>query len=633
MQNYCVVDFETRSKTPINKGLGRYFSDPSFEVLCGAFKFKGKKSVCYSKTQTEKMCAMLLNFMKRHPIISYNSAFEAGVISRVLDMPVREIFPYLLPLELVVKYLGGPDRLFETPDFFDIDCQKDPVGKYLINVLCIPFSDKTPDKQKWANNVNEDGFVESPYLFKQMMRYCQKDVVLSSAIWDKVSKYVPEMRSKGLFEDNILNFERNLRGIRYNKKRVLALKNITADIKKSLHIRAKQITRDHRFNINSAPQVLDYLQKYRKRPRSTQEHVLRPLAYNSESKDFKELIYLRLNRSPGIFNVLDKVLENCDKDGVVYNSFRLWGAGQSGRFTSYGSNPLTWPRTQGDLRENIERLKEPEKRNKDLAESFKSAKGMMRSCIIPHKNCVFYGGDFSQIEFKLLMLASGELKTLKRTFEGYDAYKDIASKVYCKDAKYVTDEERYVAKRVTLALGYGVGPLKAKEILWSDGIFVDIHIVRRIFNAYMDLFPKVSQFGYELERKFNGKYLTVPFSGRKIHLFNCSRMVGKYGLLWTYKSRVGSNVYLPRHKMVSWTIQSLACDLFRFTLRNLYLKLGLVTDIPFHDEVVCSVPLSEGKPTIGFKEFERVLSTSPDFLKKHLPYIPVNTWKGGYYGK
>ena len=463
------------------------------------------------------------------------------------------------------------------------------------------------------------------------MKYCKQDVVVTTEIFKKVEKYIPEMKNLKAFDDNQLNFLRNNQGIRFNLKRVKQLSNIVEKLKVKYKERAKMLVGDSNFNLNSDVQIKKVLKDFKLE--NTQAQSLKPL-YPKLKPNIQKLILLRLNRPSGVSSVLNKTLSNSDKDGVVRNSIRFWGAGQTSRFTSYGVNPLTWPRLSGDSQKDIDFIKDKNKfYGKELHRSFSAVKNVMRRSIIPHKNCVFYGGDFSQIEFRLLMLCCGDLKRLKMLYNGWDCYKFLASKVYDIAIEKVTTQQRYIAKRVTLAKGYGMGVLKAQNILWAEGVFVSEDVVRSVFKAYDSSFPQVIKFSINLENNFNGKYLKIPYSGRRIHLFNCKRMVGEYGPYWTFKNKKGHNEALPKHRMTGWVIQSLACDIFKNVLRNLYCELGLVTDIPFHDEVVCSVPLERGKPSISFKDFKRVLGTSPAFIKKHLPYIQTETWKGGFYAK
>ena len=624
-------DFETRSSTPIEKGLTNYFNDPDFKVLCGAYKFDGKPAHSFFGEKAYDFCRNLYDFSERYPFVAFNSAMEAHVFAKVLNLPVEDVFKRFYPLELVCKYLGGPDKLEKCLSFFKVKEKKDPFGKKLIEILSVPYSDKTPHKEELKPYVNEKGFVDHPRLFKRFKEYCEQDVVASEKLLQKIVKYGFELKPLEAFNDNYLNFLRNRKGVRFDMKRVKSLNDITLNLEKAFKQQAKTILGDPKFNLNSSHQIKKILAKHRLN--NTRSESLKPVLEIEKSETLRDIIRMRLNRPTGATSVLKRVLQCADKDGIVTNSFRFWGAGQTGRFTSYGANPLVWPRSS-DIEKNAALLRDKENLyGKNLSSAYNAVKAVMRTCIIPHKGCVFYGGDFSQIEFRLLMLVVGDVEKLKKLYRGWDAYVFIASKVFHKSEDSVTTEERYIAKRVTLALGYGMGPQKAKDILWGEGVFVTEEIVRAVFKVYRQNFPLVTSFSYKLERSFNGSYLTVPITKRKIRLFECQQFYGKYGPYWTYKSALGVLNPLPKHKMVGWLIQSLACDIFKAVIRNLYVQLGLDVVIPFHDEVVCSIPVKRGKPVISMKDFKKVLGQSPDFIKNYLPYIQTETWKGGYYAK
>ena len=67
------------------------------------------------------------------------------------------------------------------------------------------------------------------------------------------------------------------------------------------------------------------------------------------------------------------------------------------------------------------------------------------------------GGDFSQIEPKIMALYSQDPELLKIFRTGQDLYISLMSKVLRKPSKNVTDDQRKIGKVLILGMLYGMG--------------------------------------------------------------------------------------------------------------------------------------------------------------------------------
>jgi uracil-DNA glycosylase family 4 len=82
----------------------------------------------------------------------------------------------------------------------------------------------------------------------------------------------------------------------------------------------------------------------------------------------------------------------------------------------------------------------------------------LRDLWIPdNEECVILAGDWSQIEWRLAMVMSGDETGLQLLSSGVDNHRAVAAEVLRKPISEVTDSERYSAKFIVYGLGYGRG--------------------------------------------------------------------------------------------------------------------------------------------------------------------------------
>lgn len=252
-------------------------------------------------------------------------------------------------------------------------------------------------------------------------------------------------------------------------------------------------------------------------------------------------------------------------------------------------------------------------------DTYEELKSLTRQCIIAENT--FFGGDFSQIDFRLLMLCSGENEALKRIFEGHDYYRELATKLYNKSD--ITQNQRYIAKRATLAFGYGLGLKTFIYEMAGEGIDISEDIAERLKSIYHRTFPKVRLFWRKQEKQFIAeKQIILPFSGRTLFFPFVKKTAGEFLI----KSKFGGWEKTWGGHLVALTIQSLTSDVFNWKIRHLSQNKFFCV-IPFHDEVVCDV-----KDEKRFDEFKKLMKIQPPWLPKNFP-LEGDFWKAKRYMK
>lgn len=605
--NYCVIDFETRCKLPIGKGAYEYTKDPSLEVLCLCVKFRGSEPmVIYDKDKIKSMCKKVVNFSSKSRVIAHNSIFDFYVLRKVTNCSFA-VFKNLVDSQLLSGYAGGPQGLDMCPTYFDLRSSKAPLGKTLIKILSIPYNEDTPKhflKIKTSKYVAPNGFVEHPRILKHMGEYCKMDVILTEELYLKLERYTNKILSDKIVKDVLLNTQRNQRGIKVDREALKLIDSEFKKVRKWFSEKAKEITGLKNFNIYSSTQVLKYFRDNGKSIGETGELYLTRL-YPNLKGSLKKLALLSITAPKNQGKKSENILSSLHGDRLKDN-YKYFGAGRTGRYVTYCANILNVPR--GDIDNFDERLKALEKGN--FFETYKLESGKALSSMIRHTfvpaNGIFYGVDFKQIDFRLLLLATGEYKILKEFYGGLDMYIWFAQKAYGR--KKITDKERSVVKAVVLGFGYGNGVDAIYANLMLQGLPVNKSTIMQMKRTYHMMFRGVKPFWAKLEAEYNRtKCITVPFFKKRINLeYSRDRLWGA--------------------KLTGICIQSMTQLLFNWSIRNLHKKMKINPCIVFHDEIVIDTE------NVNEERFRKIVRQAPKCLpKEHFPYIHCEFWKGHRY--
>ena len=124
---------------------------------------------------------------------------------------------------------------------------------------------------------------------------------------------------------------------------------------------------------------------------------------------------------------------------------------------------------------------------------------------------VLLSADWSQIEWRLAMVMSGDPVGLELLARGVDNHRAIAAEVLSKRMEEVSDEERYAAKFIVYGLGYGRG---AASI--SEGHNLPIDFVKTFIGRFFNRFRVFTEWR---ERNVNfvkqNHFLANPFMRRR----------------------------------------------------------------------------------------------------------------------
>ena len=123
--------------------------------------------------------------------------------------------------------------------------------------------------------------------------------------------------------------------------------------------------------------------------------------------------------------------------------------------------------------------------------------------------------DYSQQEVRVIAALSGEEMLLQAYKEGKDIHRFMASRIFGKDEKDVTDPERKYSKGMTFGLLYGEG----EEQVALDFFGGDIAKAKKLFKDFFSAFPKISTFVKSQHEKISqGERFVRSILGERIYL-------------------------------------------------------------------------------------------------------------------
>lgn len=210
------------------------------------------------------------------------------------------------------------------------------------------------------------------------------------------------------------------------------------------------------------------------------------------------IIGIRQNR-----DFIERYLEaRVDADGRMRCSFDITGT-RTGRLSSrasiYGS---------GTNLQNIP--------------ARKPAGEAIRRMFIADEGKIFVYRDYSQAEARIVAYLSGA-RGLIELFEDptRDIHRENAARIFGKPIGDVTEEERYLAKRVVHASNYGMEADRLVQVVNEDaaetGIRIDRRIASDLITKYFMLYPEIREvFWKEVENELRySRTLVSPFGMRR----------------------------------------------------------------------------------------------------------------------
>ena len=438
-------------------------------------------------------------------------------------------------------------------------------------------------------------YTDQPY-YKDMIKtdyykYNALDCMITYECALRIKEELIEFRTWGFYRNVTHPMLNILLGMEVGGVRINAEKKELAALAVSDEVRVLQEKWDkglgYHMNVDSPKQVCDFLyteiglppQINRKTGRVTSDvKALNRLAIKFPSVVFDFIQILRRRRK-----LLSTYLTaDVDADGRMRCSYVLYGT-ESGRLASKMSRFGT-----GMQMQNV-------------------PKGICREIVIPDEGCMFISADLSQAEMRVVAWLADDNVLIDTFNSGKDVFTKVASIVFSIPEEEVTPEQRQLAKHISHACNYGMGPTTLSEISGLD--YADS---KEKLNLYHINFPRIRMWQMEVEARLRKIRMLETPMGRKRTFFG----------RWNNELIRDAYSYIPQSTVADVVLMGMV-ELDRRLPKNCRIVLNI------HDEIVCQVP---DKGEVFTKEIEDLMVSCmsiPVQINDKVLKIPVNT-KYGY---
>ncbi|MFO7816128.1 MAG: DNA polymerase I [Thermodesulfobacteriota bacterium] len=206
----------------------------------------------------------------------------------------------------------------------------------------------------------------------------------------------------------------------------------------------------------------------------------------------------------------------------------------------------------------------------------------MRACFVPREGAMLVGGDYSQIELRVLAHMSRDPELVDAFARNEDIHSRTAALLFEKSQDEVTRNERRKAKTVNFGLIYGMGPRKL-----SRELGISMNEAKEFIEKYFSKLKRVGAFFEEVEQKAHADGFVLTLAGRR-------------RLLPDINSRNANLAQQARRMAVNTVIQGSAADIIKQAMLDVHndpelrgMEAELILQV--HDELLLEVPEADSR--------------------------------------
>jgi len=638
-----LIDFETYCEANLKEvGVTRYVNDPTFKVLCMSYKpfIPTDLSKNYPTKTWTFQNPEPLDLSNYDYYWAFNTGFDLNVYliqnTTICMSPEVERWK---DVQGVCSKFSLPQNLAQAAEVLKCNILKHPDGGLIINKCCKKNS-KAPTQKD----------------YDKLFLYCEQDVdatfeVLRSCPSISVSDYEWDLWRE--------TFKMNYRGLPIDYETVIAIKQRVDVYKEYLEEVLPDLTDGKITKPTQTARIKKFLNDNDVPVKNTTADTLELIMEEDEATGFlsnecRQVIEIRQAGGASSVAKFNKLLDMRVGDKV--HDFLRYGAQNTQRWSGAGYQVHSLPKkTVDDPEELIMRFKE----HGDITSPIQSAKALCRSVIKSPTGQMLYQGDFSSIEYLLLVWMTDMDDMLKLYAEGKSAYIDMAAflnnKKYDEIDKYsTTDLEYFMGKQVILGCGYQMGAKKFKETCAKYRVEISGAEAARTVNAYRLKYKPIKNMwdnvhkaciaavqhpGMNFEsnkcefkclpdrRGETWLIISLP-SNTKLYYCRPELSSGKYGpelKHWGLQNYAWCHRYLSPGRITENIIQKIARDLMGYAIYTVAQAPNFSMLMTVHDELVSLG--TDVDPDKQLAAYLKLLEITPEWAKG----MPLRA--GGFYGR
>lgn len=401
---------------------------------------------------------------------------------------------------------------------------------------------------------------------KDIYKYACEDADVTLRLMKPLAE---ELRKNGV-EEVFQNIEMPLMPVlaRMERNGVVLDTETLKEVENDFTLRLQTLEKDiyelagHEFTINSPRQVGEVLfgelklsekvKKTKSGQYSTSEEVLRDL--HSKHPIVQKILDYR-----GLKKLLSTYVEALPKlinpaTGHIHTSFNQ-AVTATGRLSSSNPNLQNIPVRGEDGRE-------------------------IRKAFIPEAGEIFFSADYSQIELRIMAHLSGDEHMIEAFNAGHDVHAATAARIFHKDIKDISKDERRKAKTANFGIIYGISAFGLAERM-----DVSRTEAKELIDSYFEMYPKIKDYiSKAVDTAREKGYIETEF-GRRRYLPDIN---SRNAVVRGYAERNAVNA----------PIQGTAADIIKIAMIRVQQRLDAEgckarMMLQVHDELNFSVPTDE----------------------------------------
>jgi DNA polymerase len=488
MSGVVHLDFETYSAVNLfNAGAYRYAEDTSTEVILLGWAVDDGPVRVFDRLDDPRLSELRERVAAGATLSAHNAQFErviwANVLSRRLGWPLPKLKQWDCTA-IRSAAAGYPRRLEAVAVALKLLVNKDPRGKKLIQLFCVPDKD--------GRRVMPAGRPEEWAAFSH---YCAQDVVVEQ----ELARRLPALHAIEQLAF-LVDSDLNDRGFPIDVDTVRAATLVVDELDAELRKRGQALTDGIAPTQRDA--ILEWLRDEGASIDTLQAQEVRSLLLDPAlPPHVREVLEVRLEAGKAGVKKLTAMLSSVCVDGRVHGGFMQYGA-NTGRWSGRLVQPHNFAR--GDPEGQDTFLEVIATGDAELVKilydrPLAQLSGSMRGLIRAPRGKKFLVADYSAIEARGLAWAADEQEMLERYRRGDDVYVAQASEVFRVPADQVTDEQRRIGKNLVLGAGYQMSGRKFPEFCATQGVHVTQEFGQRAIDAYRASVPHIVKFWYDVE--------------------------------------------------------------------------------------------------------------------------------------
>lgn len=498
-------DVETRSTVDLKKcGADVYFAHPDTDLWCFAYAFDDEPPEAWWRGQP------MPDVLTRHiaeggTVVAHNAGFEYLAINKVLA--ARYGWPEISIEQMrctaaMAATLALPRALGQLGTALGLDVQKDEVGSRLMRMMSKPRRMEGTTPVWWDEEAK----------LRRLVDYCVTDV-LTEREAEKKLRPLSEFERKVWVLDHAIN----QRGVYVDMRAVKKAQRVVEARTKELQLELQKLTGYSVATVGQVTSITKWLQGQGLDIDALDKKSVKDALAVVENPTLRRVLEIRQEAGRASVKKLEAFANCVSADGRARGLLMYHGAA-TGRWTAQRLQPQNFPRAEEWWDEEASALYfkaledgNPEWMELVLGSPITATANALRSFITAGPGNTLYGGDFSNIEGRVLAWLAGDTRKLEafRAFdngEGPDLYKLTASSILSllrgtrlRPEDISKHERQGYGKVPELACGYQGGVAAFQKMAQNYDVSFTDEQADVIKSAWRENHPEIKHLWYDLE--------------------------------------------------------------------------------------------------------------------------------------